>query len=70
MLLALSISTRGPGTHGQTGPRDLIDVLDPLVVASHIVRAQTQELDPSSSKLFVSLGETAEFGGADGYGRS
>ena len=36
-------------THRQAGPRDLIDILDPLVVTGDVVGTQTDELDSSLS---------------------
>jgi hypothetical protein len=37
-------------THGQGRSRDLVDVLDPLVMASDVVSRQSEQLDSSLSK--------------------
>jgi len=49
----------------QVGARDLIDVLDPSSMALDGVGRQANQLDASSSELWLELCESTEFGGAD-----
>lgn len=57
----------GVGDDGelQAGAGDLIDILDPTVVALGVVGTQTNELGVASSELRLKLGEGTELGGTD-----
>lgn len=50
----------------EVGAIDLVDVLDPAVMGLSSVGTQTNELDTTSSKLGLELGEGTELGGTDG----
>ena len=57
----------GVGDDGelQVGAGNLIDILDPAVVALSVVGTQTDKLGVASSELRLKLGEGTELGGTD-----
>lgn len=46
--------------------RDLVNVLDPALVAATSIGGQTDQLDASLGELGLELGKGAKLGGADG----
>lgn len=48
------------------GARDLVDILDPLVVTGNVVCGETEKLDTSLLELFMTLGQATELGSTDG----
>lgn len=61
--LALLVANDG---EGNLGAGNLIDVLDPALVAVDGVGGETDELDATLGELGLELSEGAELGGADG----
>jgi len=47
-------------------PRNLLDVLDPALMAADRVGRETEELDAALGELGLETGELAELGGANG----
>lgn len=61
--LALLVGDDG---EGNLAACDLIDILDPSLMAAKSVGRQTDQLDTALGELGLKLGEGTELGGADG----